>query len=40
LFGLSEALKAKGRHADAAEVRKQFESAWATADTKLRLEDF
>ena len=40
LFGLSESLKAKGRHADAAKVRKQFDTAWATADTKLRLEDF
>jgi tetratricopeptide (TPR) repeat protein len=40
LFGLSEALKAKARHADAAEARKQFDAAWATADTKLRLEDF
>lgn len=40
LFGLSESLKAKGRHADAAEIRKQFDTAWAGADTKLRLEDF
>jgi hypothetical protein len=40
LFGLSESLKAKGRHAEAAEVRKQFDGAWANADVKLRLEDF
>jgi tetratricopeptide (TPR) repeat protein len=40
LFGLSESLKARNRHADAAEIRKQFDTAWAGADVKLRIEDF
>jgi tetratricopeptide (TPR) repeat protein len=40
LFGLAEALKAKGRHFDAEEVRKQFQARWAGADVTLRIEDF
>jgi tetratricopeptide (TPR) repeat protein len=40
LFGLAESLKARGRHFDAEEVRRQFESRWAGADMKLRIEEF
>jgi tetratricopeptide (TPR) repeat protein len=40
LFGLAESLKTRGRHADAAEVHKQFEAAWSGADTELRIEEF
>jgi tetratricopeptide (TPR) repeat protein len=40
LFGLSESLKARGRHFDAGEIQKQFEARWAGADLKLRIEDF
>jgi tetratricopeptide (TPR) repeat protein len=35
LFGLAEALEKQGKTTSAALVRKQFESAWANADTKL-----
>ena len=35
LFGLAQALDAQGKHADAADVRHQFETAWARADVKL-----
>jgi len=35
LFGLAQALKAKGAAAEAAEVEKRFEKAWADADVKL-----
>ena len=40
LYGLSESLKARGRHFDSAEALKQFETRWAGADIKLRIEDF
>lgn len=39
LFGLSEALKAQKKTADAAWVERQFASAWKDADTKVRIED-
>jgi len=39
LFGLAESLKAQGKSQDAAWVQKEFESAWAKADLKLRIED-
>jgi len=39
LFGLSESLKAQGKLYEAQLVRREFESAWKDADTKLRLED-
>jgi tetratricopeptide (TPR) repeat protein len=35
LFGLAQALDAQGKHAEAADVRRQFETAWARADVKL-----
>jgi tetratricopeptide (TPR) repeat protein len=35
LFGLSQALAAEGKTAEAAETRKAFEAAWARADIKL-----
>jgi tetratricopeptide (TPR) repeat protein len=35
LFGLAQALDARGRAADAAAVRRQFATAWARADIKL-----
>ena len=40
LFGLAESLKARGRYADADEVRKEFNVRWAGADVKLTIEDF
>jgi tetratricopeptide (TPR) repeat protein len=40
LFGLAEALQGEGKTAEAATVRRQFEQAWKTADTKLTLSDF
>jgi Tfp pilus assembly protein PilF len=40
LFGLAESLKARERYAEATEVRKQFEAAWASADTTLKIEEF
>jgi tetratricopeptide (TPR) repeat protein len=39
LFGLMESLKAQGKTEEAEWVRKEYESAWAKADIKLRLED-
>jgi tetratricopeptide (TPR) repeat protein len=35
LFGLAQALDAQGKHAEAGEARRQFETAWARADVKL-----
>ena len=35
LFGLAQALDAQGKTAEAADVRRQFETAWARADVKL-----
>jgi tetratricopeptide (TPR) repeat protein len=40
LFGLAESLKARERYAEAAEVRRQFDAAWANADTTLKIEEF
>jgi predicted Zn-dependent protease len=40
LFGLAETLKAEGKMAEAATVRRQFQRAWSKADTKLTLSDF
>lgn len=39
LFGLSEALKAQKKAADAGWVDRQLAAAWKDADTKLRIED-
>jgi tetratricopeptide (TPR) repeat protein len=39
LFGLAECLRAEGKTAEEAAVRKEFEDGWKHADTKLRLED-
>ena len=39
LFGLISALTSQGRAYDAAFVRQEFERAWESADTQLRLED-
>lgn len=39
LFGLSESLRAQSKTEEAAKVRKEFESAWKNADTKLRMAD-
>lgn len=38
LFGLAEALRKQGRDASADAVRRQYEQAWAGADTKLAVE--
>jgi tetratricopeptide (TPR) repeat protein len=35
LFGLAQALKAEGKTAEAADVRRQFDAAWVGADVKL-----
>ncbi|HLY80204.1 MAG TPA: tetratricopeptide repeat protein, partial [Caulobacteraceae bacterium] len=35
LFGLAQALDAQGKTAEAAETRRQFETAWSRADVKL-----
>jgi tetratricopeptide (TPR) repeat protein len=40
LFGLSQALAAQGKTAEAAAVRAEFEKAWATADVKLAASRF
>jgi tetratricopeptide (TPR) repeat protein len=40
LFGLTEALKAQNRDADAAWTESQFKSAWQAADSPLTLADF
>jgi hypothetical protein len=39
LFGLMEALKAQGKTEQAGWVRKEFEAAWAKADTPIKLAD-
>ena len=39
LFGLAAALKAQGKTHEAGLVEREFEKAWAHADTKLALED-
>ncbi len=39
LFGLREALKARGKTYDAQFVDQEFKAAWRDADTKLKLED-
>jgi tetratricopeptide (TPR) repeat protein len=39
LFGLAESLRAQGRTYEAALVRREFESAWKNADTRLSVED-
>jgi tetratricopeptide (TPR) repeat protein len=39
LFGLLECLKAQGRVAAAKKVQQEFEAAWKTADSQLRVED-
>ncbi|MCA1635856.1 MAG: hypothetical protein LC802_19735 [Acidobacteria bacterium] len=39
LFGLAESLKAQGKLYEAQLVRREFESAWRDADTRLRVED-
>jgi tetratricopeptide (TPR) repeat protein len=38
LFGLAEALEKQGKTSSAGLVRKEFETAWANADTKLTVE--
>jgi tetratricopeptide (TPR) repeat protein len=40
LYGLSAALKAEGKTAEATEVARQFESAWSHADIKLTASAF
>jgi tetratricopeptide (TPR) repeat protein len=40
LFGLTQALKAQNRDADAAWTESQFESAWKSADSPLSISDF
>jgi tetratricopeptide (TPR) repeat protein len=40
LFGLTQALKAQKREADAAWTESQFETAWKSADSRLSLADF
>jgi tetratricopeptide (TPR) repeat protein len=39
LFGLAQALRAQKKDADAAWVERQFQAAWKTADTELKLSD-
>lgn len=39
LFGLSESLKRQGKDGSARMVQREFEKAWETADTRLRVED-
>lgn len=38
LFGLAEALEKQGKHSSAQLVRREFERAWSSADTKLTTE--
>ena len=38
LFGLMNALKARGKAYDAELVRRQYEAAWSRADTRLSVE--
>jgi len=39
LFGLLRSLEAQNKHSDAEWVRREFESAWKSADVTLQLED-
>jgi tetratricopeptide (TPR) repeat protein len=39
LFGLWQSLKRQGKDSSAQMVQREFEKAWETADTKLRIED-
>ena len=39
LFGLWESLKRQGKDSSAQMVQREFEKAWETADTKLRIDD-
>ena len=39
LFGLEQALRAQGKAAAAARVAREFRTAWASADIRLRLDD-
>jgi tetratricopeptide (TPR) repeat protein len=39
LFGLVESLKRQGKGAQSPPIQKEFEAAWANADTKLKIED-
>jgi len=39
LFGLLESLKAQGKSSEAESVKREFETAWARADVRLRIED-
>jgi tetratricopeptide (TPR) repeat protein len=39
LFGLAESLKAQGKAREAELVTREFERAWKSADTRLRVED-
>ncbi len=39
LFGLSESLRQQKKNSSAQMVQREFEKAWETADTKLRIED-
>jgi tetratricopeptide (TPR) repeat protein len=39
LFGLTESLKAQGRAREAELVRREFERAWKSADTQLKISD-
>jgi Flp pilus assembly protein TadD len=39
LFGLAESLKKQGNSQAARAAQRDFESAWKSADTKLRVED-
>ncbi len=40
LFGLAESLERQGKVQEARAVKREFETAWKNADTKLRIEDF
>jgi pimeloyl-ACP methyl ester carboxylesterase len=40
LFGLVESLKRQGKDSSAQMVRREFDKAWANADTSLSVEDF
>lgn len=40
LFGLEQALRTQGRHADADEARVRFEQAWARSDVRLQASRF
>ncbi|HYE18111.1 MAG TPA: hypothetical protein VEA69_06690 [Tepidisphaeraceae bacterium] len=40
MLGLSESLKARGKHVDAETERKKFDAAWRDADMKLNVADY